>query len=106
MSEQKWTKGPWEIAGAVHVYAPGKNGANICTIGEPRASASVGYTELELGSKDSNEAYANAVLVAAAPDLYEACKAMAELKGWNETPPIFATGIQVMAALRRAEGRQ
>lgn len=43
--------GPWKSA-AMHIYVPGENGANICSVGEPRAGTTVGYTELSLGSKD------------------------------------------------------
>ena len=32
-----YTPGLWKIAGATHVYASGPNGANICSISEPRA---------------------------------------------------------------------
>lgn len=54
---KKATQGEWLIAGATHVYAPGENGANICSVSEPRATQTVEYTRAELGS---TEAYANA----------------------------------------------
>lgn len=47
---------------------------------------------------------ADASLIAAAPDMLNALKAVADLKGWNETAPISATGIQVMQAIAKAEG--
>jgi len=62
----KATPGEWERQ-ATHIYAPGPTGANVCSIGEPRASKYVGYTPLELGSEDGEEAWANADFIAHAP---------------------------------------
>lgn len=70
MSEH--TPGPWETY-AGHVYAPGENGANICSVSEPRATSDVRYTPLRLDSPDLAEAHANARLLASAPDLLAAC---------------------------------
>ncbi len=59
------TPGPWTQYGR---YVSAQNG-NICEVGEPRAQETVGHTPLALTSKDRHEAYANARLIAAAPDL-------------------------------------
>lgn len=47
---------------------------------------------------------ANARLISAAPEMFLVLMAIADLKGWNDEPPVSATGIQVMAALRKAGG--
>ncbi len=73
----KHTPGPWEVSGATHVVHFGDDGANICTVSEPRPDDQiVGYHELELFSKDFHEACANAQLIAAAPDLLDALRAV------------------------------
>lgn len=106
------TPGPWEIAGASHVYAPGPNGANICSISEPRASTIVGYTEPALGSTDSEEAYANAHLISAAPDMLAALKraiarADANLPKFSHREPECQADYDAcVAAIAKAEGRQ
>lgn len=49
------------------------------------------------------KAFSDARLIA---ELVAALKAVADLRGWNETAPISATGIQVMQAIDKAEGRR
>jgi hypothetical protein len=56
------TPGEWESR-SVHVYSAGEHGANVCSVGEPRASKYVGYTELGIGSQGSAEAFANAEFI-------------------------------------------
>lgn len=70
------TQGVWKTAGATHVFAPGPNGANVCTCGEPRASTSVGYTPVELGSAGLYEAAANADKIAGLNNVAEALVAL------------------------------
>jgi hypothetical protein len=72
-----YTPGPWECFGA-HIYSPGEKGANICSISEPRATRYVGYTELKTSSDDLEEAFANARLISAAPELLEAVRDLIE----------------------------
>lgn len=79
------TPGPWLIAGATHIYASGKNGANVCSISEPRATTEVRYTPLALGSNDREEAYANARLIAAAPDMLKALRKLTTEITSNQT---------------------
>ena len=59
------TPGPWATY-AGHVYSPGPEGANVCSVSEPRASRTVGYLEPEVGSEDIEEAFGNAALIVAA----------------------------------------
>lgn len=70
----KHTLGPWQVAGANLVYAPGENGGTICSCGAPRASRYVEYKEADIGSADFHESCANAHLISAAPDLLAAAK--------------------------------
>ncbi len=69
------TPGPWTHSGRM-VYAPGENGGNVCEVSEPRGSDYVEHVPVELGSKDREEAYANARLIAAAPDLLESARVL------------------------------
>ena len=96
----KHTPGPWLIGGARYVYAAGQDGANICAVGEPRASTTVGYTPLELGSKDNEEAYANARLIAAAPDMLALLKDL-HSHGYTTSQD----HDRVAAMIAKAEGR-
>ena len=71
----KHTPGPWRhYAGMVVRF--GENGANICELSEPRAVAVVEHKRCRLGSPNRDEAQANARLIAAAPELLEACNAV------------------------------
>ena len=100
MNEAGYTPGPWTHEGRF-VVAYGENGANICAISEPRASSTVGYTELTRNSKDGQEAYANARLIAAAPDLLAAARdaivALEDGEGLG-----FQGGDEAYAALKQA----
>jgi hypothetical protein len=60
------TPGPWESY-ATHVYAPGENGANSCSFGEPRATTTVGYQDIRVSSPDLEEQYRNVAFVTHAP---------------------------------------
>lgn len=105
----EYTPGPWEYSGA-YIYASGENAANICAISAPRASTFVEYTRLAVGSKDIDEAYANARLIAAAPDLLEALQELwvcAETFDAFHDPSHdwFPLKYQIEAALAKATGR-
>ena len=55
----------WEQSGSI-IYEPGKNGATICAISEPRASIYAEYHPLKLDSPDFLLAINNAKLIVAA----------------------------------------
>lgn len=84
MSEYKYTPGPWEASGnGVHKFQSKHYGACVAvTHGDQR--------------------HANAKLIAAAPDLLDACKAAAE---WidHRGNPIWR---QLIAAITKAELRE
>jgi hypothetical protein len=64
------TPGPWQTYGTL-IYAPGDHAAVICEVSEPRATGMVSHTRVRLGSNDEDEAFANAHLISAAPELLE-----------------------------------
>ena len=73
MSEQsKHTPGPWETFADL-VWAPNAK-ANIAAASELRDTSHVSYTRPEIGSPNNAEIRANARLIAAAPELLEACE--------------------------------
>jgi hypothetical protein len=97
MSETKHTPGPWEAE-----RLPQDAGSNV----RPWVGRLSEYKFAALTCGETqDEAVANARLIAAAPDMYEALKAVASLKGWDEREPVSATGRQVLAAIAKAEGR-
>lgn len=111
MSESKHTPGPW-IQHATLVYA--KDG-NICEVGEPRKSRIVHHDKLEIGSADWNEGMANARLIAAAPELLDACIAglgafvgviQSEFQTTSDPRPEDAWPVvaQLRAAIAKAKG--
>jgi hypothetical protein len=73
----KHTPGPWVIVGARLIWSPGAK-ANIAAVSELRSSQIVEYKAVEIGSGDFGEICANARLIAAAPQLLEACRAVCE----------------------------
>lgn len=111
------TPTPW-FERACHVYARGPNGANICTMSEPRASTTVGYTEVEIGSRDLEEAHENAAFIVRAvnshAELIAALNAMTEryvtLAGSGDCgfwdPETEQEVIDARAALAHAEASQ
>ena len=100
------TPGPWKRL-AAYVFAEGKHGGNICVIGEPRASTMVEYKPLSMSSKDIDEAYANARLIAAAPDLLAALEKLYRLHcgldSWHEDAMADAWGNDC-TAIAKAKG--
>jgi hypothetical protein len=81
MTERKWTPGPWSI-GSDLTFGP--NGWGVGVI----VAANTGDT------------IADAHLIAAAPDLYEALDALYE----SDTPPDFELWMKAKAALAKARG--
>ena len=65
----KHTPGPWNIMGSTFAYTIGANGIRIATTSNIVHEGSIGVHEEE----------ANARLIAAAPDLFEALKELTEL---------------------------
>lgn len=102
----KHTPGPWispntKIGQCVGVYAPSRNGAMICSAGNDD-----NRRMLEL--LDPKECEANAILIAAAPDLLDACKKTLELfytlPNQRYSGLIVTCAEEVEAAVQKAEG--
>jgi len=91
MTERKWTPGHWKVDSAETLKVRNNYGS----------IAMIMQTHLT-GRRDYNETIANAHLIAAAPDLYEA---LAECVKWIETSAEgeAATGT-AYAALAKARG--
>ena len=91
MSETKHTPGPWEVEdndgyGGTFIYATGVTTAEV-----------VG---------DSAEAIANALLIAAAPELLEALKALADDHEFGATGAVRQDHLKAArTAIAKAEGR-
>lgn len=105
----EFTPGPWKRT-VRFIYAPGKHGANICALSQPRATTEVKYTELDVFSdKDVEEAIANGNLIAAAPELYEALEELIKhIKPFKSTgfpdKKAIAARDKASAALTKAKG--
>lgn len=99
----KWTPGPWETEGLLI-----RGGQSKC--GQYKLyTAGCNYSS---DYRTSGEAEANAKLIAAAPELAEACQAMLEAYACNADRTAVATGEDSLhssvraarAALRKARG--
>lgn len=107
MAEVSHTPGPWRL----HINFPdrivaGGVGINHRFVADCRClSGSPVYREHFTPPQE--EALANARLIAAAPDLYEALKAAQKLaaSGPAPLPPTDPRWAQIAAALARAEGK-
>jgi hypothetical protein len=103
---RKHTPGPWGMetlrtsCGVCHKVGPWPHKWRA---GETMSACI--YDDYPSPPEGTDTMLANARLIAAAPELLAALKAVADLKGWTEQAPIAATGIQVMAAIAKAEGR-
>ena len=97
----RFTPGPWSVRRSL-APVDGAYDFAISADGSPVLAEAFGRTS----DGGYPPAEANARLIAAAPDMYEALKAVASLKGWDEREPVAATGRQVMAAIAKAEGPQ
>lgn len=104
--EPKFTPGPWEQSGRI-IWRGCKSGAVICQISEPRPGPWVEHKPLSYTSADKEEAFANAHLIRAAPDLYAALFRHA---GWfdpvasGHDPSCGCGGCEAHAALAKARG--
>ena len=95
MSERNWTAGPWIVStydGLIVSIANGTKEEQEIAVCDPNAPS--GY------DLDGLEEIANAHLIAAAPDLYEALEAAREL-GVDDTQERI-----INAALAKARGEQ
>lgn len=109
----KWTPGPWTRAGSLVYANRPQDGGTICQVSEVRHSHLVQHKEPILGSADGAEIYANARLIAAAPELYEALAGLldvlSEYVGWRNTaahePRETAAEDKARAALAKARGK-
>ena len=111
MTETKWTKGPW---GTENKQGHGTGVAAIAPVAWCGISTLVGANKHQ--SISSEQAYANAQLIAAAPDLYEALEAIFQAGQWYESaleidahregdaPDGCQLEAMAMAALAKARG--
>lgn len=93
----KHTPGPWRLmnsskAGFLNVYTTHQTG---------ELEATDFICEIGPGARNEGEINANARLIAAAPELLEACKAVSRLDYLQEHNALAA---QVKAAIQKAEG--
>tara|TARA_S200002703_G_scaffold123010_1_gene108940 strand:+ start:24 stop:323 length:300 start_codon:yes stop_codon:yes gene_type:complete len=96
MSEH--TQGPWKVSNRFDIYEIGKYGFSGTYIG-----TTCGNAELPESIKQIDEA--NAKLIAAAPDLLEACKLF--VMAWEKSLQLEKTDIALSAAkyaIKKAEG--
>jgi hypothetical protein len=103
MIEPKWTPGPWRCDDGACIWAPDAR-ANIAAVSELRATTTVQFTPAEIRSADRNEIYANARLIAAAPELYEVLADF--VKSYDEPGTINVNSFipAMRAALAKARG--
>ena len=102
MSDAKFTPGPWEYHdhsfGEIVVYKPGDDEGAICVL-----DADVdGYAWKDYYS-GSEEQKCNAILIAAAPDLYEALVVAATsmaVSGYAEDHPAIKTALTALSKAR------
>lgn len=104
MSEH--TPGPW--TNKEHSTFVWSVHGNVCACGDPHASGHVGYTECGVGCQWLGEAVANAHLIAAAPDMLAALKALVDA---DNAPLVMSDAHSVVlmdnvrAAIAKAEGK-
>lgn len=90
----EFTKGPWSVSGdSVIAEAPGHAGDVVCNAPEPELFVS--YSKWE----------ANAPLIAAAPELYDALRRLLGLYVADEGDPTVPEFEDARHALALAEGR-
>jgi hypothetical protein len=102
LNEAKHAPGPWE---PVLVWA--NRGGWPLKVGEDEdVRVSYAIKDNNCGPIPLRVAKANAELIAAAPELLAALKAMVELMnvGWSASPEEVAAGNLALAAIEKAEG--
>ncbi len=90
----KHTLGPWETVGATKVWAkrPGPDGGTIAMVTDLDGNTSSDFRELRISSPRFHEACANALLIAASPDLLTLAQHVAAL---NEKAGEIGPGMLV-----------
>ena len=95
-----FTPGPWKV-----VFSESKPTRIVC--GDGSTTANILYLSL-IKRKTPNESEANANLIAAAPDMYKACKMALTVTGgskkWEGLTHDFL--VEVEKAVAKAEGRR
>src|SRR6185369_4458802 len=94
MSETKWTPGPWQVEAA---YPD-----DVRAVGGVSPVAQAYVVPANQGGAAARRA--NARLIAAAPDLYEACEAALEYSEASEGGGYTSLNKQLRAALAKARG--
>ena len=96
----EFTKGPWDVNPRAKVNVADKNGRGVATTG--------GYMDSTRAEETDKENKANANLIAAAPEMYEAVKqAISYLDSfdcWREGEELLHHILST--ALRKAEGKE
>lgn len=81
MSNKNWTPGPWEICNTADIFTP--LGATNAEGIEAVSTDGWHIADCDMGSMTLDEVRANAHLIAAAPDLYDAlAEALADYDNW------------------------
>lgn len=91
----KHTPGPWRICWTT--TQDGQGGTKRYAINGPHREV----CECRSAGQPADEA--NALLIAAAPDLLAACKALADMESWGDVDPDSTAG-RAYAAIAQAEG--
>jgi len=94
--DEMHTPGPWEFAGKNTRGIFGNDGHQVSTM----------YCKPLAFPSDISEMQANASLVAAAPELLEACKTVLDIiNPYSHIKPLFDANLLLQAAIAKAEGR-
>ena len=95
------TPGPWMQHGST-IYSP--DNGNVCVVTEIHTGI-IGAPPIGITSEDWKEAMANARLIAAAPELLEACKhVMGNLTKADTQTWAYDLAKELRAAILKAEG--
>jgi len=115
MSATKFTPGPWEYVASTDAHGPyvvAHWGGDICdcyTMSNPREAAVINGGTSRPIPFQNEAADANARLIAAAPDLYEALRAVLDLDNRQTTSLLTSLPLEMIsrirAAIAKAEGR-
>jgi len=101
VSESKHTPGPWSV---YETYPPHLDGSNSISYSVHQEGADHGRSWIDVTLGSSEEDRANANLIAAAPEMYEALRYTKEYKDKGENTDTFHSLIDT--ALAKAEGKE